>query len=199
MPPSLLKPLGLPIASSVPTPSQFHHRSRGPRTHTIIRAMPCAVNRRRRSGILAAVFSLALVPFSLHSLPYSLDVYKRQSPYRPRRTLPPGQPTRRCIKGSSTPPARLSVLPAQEQLRQTRPQALCSRAALASLCLCCMAQPNPTPTRAASSRLPPGSVVPSTSIPTSSPWRWRDPPGSFDRAGKQQKARILPRMWARCV
>jgi hypothetical protein len=35
--------------------------------------MPCAVNRRCRRWILAAVFSLALVPFSLHSLPYSFD------------------------------------------------------------------------------------------------------------------------------
>jgi hypothetical protein len=71
-----------------------------------------------------------------------------------------------------------------------------SRAALARLCLCCWAQPNSTrqPTRAASSRS--GSVVPSTSIPTSSPWRWRDPLGSFDRAGEQQKAHILSRMWA---
>jgi hypothetical protein len=39
-------------------------------------------------------------------------------------------------------------------------------------------------------------VVPSTSIPTSSPWRWRDLLGSFDRAGEQQKAHILSRMWA---
>src|ERR1019366_6981498 len=72
------------------------------------------------------------------------------------------------------------------------PQALCSRAALARLCRCCWAQPNSSrqPPRAASSRS--GSVVPSTSIPTSSPWRWRDPLGSPDRAGKQQKAHILP-------